>query len=73
MLLKHSKYFKDTPVTIIDKEHATFEMTDQKAIFIATQKIQSYLQTLDFDIAVIVLADLSFHVMDVLDDERHLF
>ncbi len=65
--------FKDTPVYIIDKEHATFEMTDQKAIFIGTQKIQSYLQTLDFDIAVIVLADLSFHVIDMLDDERHLF
>ena len=48
-------------------------MTDQKAIYIGTQKIQSYLQTLDFEIAVIVLADLSFHVMDMLDDERHLF
>jgi primosomal protein N' (replication factor Y) (superfamily II helicase) len=65
--------FKDTPVYIIDKEHATFEMRNQKAIYIGTQKIQSYLQTLDFEIAVIVLADLSFHVMDMLDDERHLF
>ena len=65
--------FKDTPVYIIDKEHSKNEYKDQHAIFIGTQKIQSYLQTLDFDLTVIVLADLSFHVMDVLDDERHLF
>jgi primosomal protein N' (replication factor Y) len=65
--------FKDTPVYIIDKEHSKNDYKDQHAIFIGTQKIQSYLQTLDFDLTVIVLADLSFHVMDVLDDERHLF
>ena len=65
--------FKDTPVYIIDKEHSKNEYKDEHAIFIGTQKIQSYLQTLDFDLTVIVLADLSFHVMDVLDDERHLF
>jgi len=65
--------FKDTPVYIIDKEHSKNEYKDQHAIFIGTQKIQSYLQTLDFNLTVIVLADLSFHVMDVLDDERHLF
>lgn len=65
--------FKDTPVHLIDKEHTKFDLKDQKVIFIGTQKIQSYLHNLDFDVAVIVLADLSFHVMEMLDDERHLF
>ena len=65
--------FKDHPVHVIDKEHTHVEFSDKQSILIGTQKLQSYLPTLDFEMAVIVLADLSFHVMDMLDDERHFF
>jgi primosomal protein N' (replication factor Y) (superfamily II helicase) len=64
--------FTDVDVYVIDKEHDDRLMTHQPSIFIGTQKIQSYLHLLDVELVVIVLADLSFHVIDILDDERHM-
>lgn len=65
--------FTDVDVYVIDKNHDDQWITHQPSIFIGTQKIQSYLHLLDVELVVIVLADLSFHVIDILDDERHMF
>ena len=65
--------FPDHPVYIIDKDHPVDINHDEHAIYIGTQKIQSYMHTIQTDTVIVVLADLSFHTMDPLDDTSQFF
>jgi len=65
--------FTDHPVYIIDKDHPIDINHDEHAIYIGTQKIQAYMHAIQTDTIIVVLADLSFHTIDPLDDESQFF
>jgi primosomal protein N' (replication factor Y) len=58
-------------VIVIDKDHQDNQKVKKPSIFIGTQKLISHLHEIDFNLSVIILADISFHYFGILDDEHN--
>ena len=58
-------------VIVIDKDHQDIQNVKKPSIFIGTQKLISHLHQIDFNLSVIILADISFHYFGILDDEHN--
>lgn len=71
-IAKHiERLIPDHDVIVIDKDHQDIQSVNRPSIFIGTQKIISHLHEIDFELSVIILADISFHFIGLLDDEHN--
>ncbi len=71
-IAKHiEQLIPDHKVIIVDKDNQHLPQVNQPSIYIGTQKIISYLNDIEFEMSVIILADISFHSKNQLDDEHN--